>query len=647
MSATTPHSRALRRSRRTRRTLAVAAGIATVGALVAAVPAGAHDRGQDGDRGRDRDRGHYGNWQRSRTVDVQLLSFNDLHGHLEPPSGSSGTVKETHPDGTVTSIPAGGIEYLATSLREARKKNRYSVTAAAGDMVGASPLISGLFHDEPTIEALNELDLDVAGVGNHEFDEGAVELARLQKGGCHPVDGCSEEGKTFKGADFPYLAANVTNEKTGKPILKPYTVWKKGGVKIGFIGVTLEGTADIVSANGIKGLKFHDEVETINKYARELDRQGVKSIVALIHEGGAPASSSYNYDCDSPGAGDGISGPIADIAKGITPKVDALVTGHTHQAYVCTIPDPAGKPRLVTSAASYGRLYTETTLTYDRRTKDIVRTAVNTEKWRQKKLPKWLPWWWVHHTYGKNPTAANHVVRRDQTPAADMTRLIKRWNELAVPIASRPQGYISADINGRGATTPEKPLGDLIADAQLEGLAPADKGGAQLALMNPGGIRADLVHKASGDEGDGVVTYGEAYTVQPFTNMMNVVDLTGAQLITALQQQVSGPNEEFPKILQVSEGFTYTLDLTKSGAERIVVGSVRLNGEAIDPSKTYRVAMNEFLAGGGDGFTVFKEHTNKLVGASDLEIFNAYLKAHSSPEKPLGPPAGGRITVIE
>ncbi|MDH2392720.1 bifunctional metallophosphatase/5'-nucleotidase [Streptomyces sp. HNM0663] len=646
MSATTPHSRAHRRSRRTRRTLAVAAGIATVGALVAAVPAGAQDRGQDGDRARDR--GHYGNWQRSRTVDVQLLSFNDLHGHLEPPSGSSGAVKETQPDGTVTSVPAGGIEYLAASLREAREKNRYSVTAAAGDMVGASPLISGLFHDEPTIEALNKLDLDVAGVGNHEFDEGATELARLQKGGCHPVDGCFEEGKTFEGADFPYLAANVTNEKTGKPILKPYTVWKKGGVKIGFIGVTLEGTPDIVSANGIKGLKFHDEIETINKYARELDRQGVKSIVALIHEGGSPASSSYNYDCDSPGAGDGISGPIADIAKGITSKVDALVTGHTHQAYVCTIPDPAGKPRLVTSAASYGRLYTETTLTYDRRTKDIVRTAVKTDKWRQAKLPKWLPWWWVQqHAQGKNPTAANHVVRRDQTPASDMTQLIKRWNELAVPIASRPQGHISADINGRGATTPEKPLGDLIADAQLEGLAPADKGGAQLALMNPGGIRADLVHKASGDEGDGVVTYGEAYTVQPFTNMMNVVDLTGAQLITALQQQVSGSNEESPKILQVSEGFTYTLDLTKSGADRIVVDSVKLNGEAIDPSKTYRVAMNEFLAGGGDGFTVFKEHTNKLVGVSDLEMFNAYLAAHSSPEQPLDPPAGGRITVIE
>ncbi|WUS98287.1 5'-nucleotidase C-terminal domain-containing protein [Streptomyces sp. NBC_00708] len=625
MSATPQKNRA------SRRVLAAAAGLATVGALVAAMPADAHGRGH----GHGHDHGHH---TPARTVDVQLLSFNDLHGNLEPPAGSAGTVTETQADGTTKAIPAGGVEYLASSLRTARKGHPYSITAAGGDMVGASPLLSGLFHDEPTIEALNKIDLDVTSVGNHEFDEGAVELARLQNGGCHPVEGCYEKGKKFKGADFPYLAANVTSEKTGKPILKPYTVWKKNGVKIGFIGVTLEGTPNIVTANGVKGLKFHDEVETINKYAKELDRQGVKSIVALIHEGGAPASASYNYDCDSPGAGDGISGPITDIAKGITPKVDALVTGHTHQAYVCTIPDPAGNPRLVTSAASFGRLYTDTTLTYDRRTGDIVRTAV---KGSSKKGSK------HHGSTPSNPVSANHLVSRDQKPAKDMTDLIARWNTLAAPISNRPQGYISADINGRGSTAPEKPLGDLIADAQLEGLAPADKGGAVVAFMNPGGIRADLVYKASGSEGDGVVTYGESFTVQPFTNMMNVVDLTGAQLVSALQQQVSGSNEASPKILQVSKGLTYTLDMTKSGAARVVTDTIKLNGEAIDPGKTYRVAMNEFLAGGGDGFAALGEGTNKLVGASDLDLFNAYLAAHSTASAPLAPPATDRITVVQ
>lgn len=585
-----------RRRRRTSRLLVVAATVVTAGVLAAAAlpasaSAGGNDRGHGG-------HGHGHGHGQGRYQDVQLLSFNDLHGNLEPPAGSSGRVTEVQPDGTTKTIDAGGVEYLATHLREARKGNRYSITAAGGDMVGASPLLSGLFHDEPTVEALNKLDLDVTSVGNHEFDEGAKELARLQNGGCHPTEGCYSD-KEFKGADYPYLAANVLDEKTGKPLLKPYWVWKQRGVKVGFIGVTLEGTPDIVSAEGVKGLKFEDEVETINKYAKELQRQGVKSIVALIHEGGFPASSSYNYDCDSPGAGDGISGPIVDIAKNITPQVDALVTGHTHNAYVCTIPDPAGNPRMVTSASSFGRLYTDTTLTYDRRTGDIARTSVK---------------------------SANHVVTRDVPKAPDMTRLIAKWSTLAAPIGNRPIGYVSADINRDGT---ESPLGDLIADAQFA-YGEAQDPETDLALMNPGGIRAPLTYTASGAEGDGVVTYAEGFTVQPFANTVNLKDYTGAQLIQVLKEQVSGPNEAAPKILQVSSGLTYTLDLTRSGADRVVTDSIRLNGAAIDPTATYRVASNSFLAGGGDGFTTLGEGTNERVGADDLAAFEQYLTDRKS-----------------
>ncbi|MFC9535860.1 bifunctional metallophosphatase/5'-nucleotidase [Streptomyces sp. NPDC056975] len=603
MTPLTPHRT---RRRAASRILAAAAGFATVGALVAAMPANATQDRHHGGKG-------------GRTVDVQLLSFNDFHGNLEPPAGSSGQVTENLPDGTTRKVDAGGVEYLATSLRTARKSHPYSVTAAAGDLIGASPLLSGLFHDEPTVEAMNKLDLDVTSVGNHEFDEGATELARMQNGGCHPKDGCFEDGRKFKGADYPYLAANVTDEKTGKPILAPYWVWKHNGVKIGFIGVTLEGTPDIVSADGVKGLKFHDEIETVNKYAKILDEQGVKSIVTLIHEGGVPASGSYNYDCDSPSGGAGISGPIVDIAKGISPKVDALVTGHTHNAYVCTIPDPSGKPRMVTSASSYGKLYTDTTLTYDRRTKDIVRTSVK---------------------------SANHVVSRTQPKAADMTALIGRWNKLAAPVANQPVGYISADIPGRGAASPEEPLGDLIADAQLAHARTLDPK-TSLALMNPGGVRSDLVYKASGSEGDGVVTYGEGFTVQPFSNTVNLADLTGAQVITALQQQVSGSNEASPKILQPSAGLTYTLDMTKTGAARVVVDSIKLNGAAIDPSATYRVAMNSFLAGGGDGFAALGQGKNPLVGSDDLKAFNDYLTANSSATSPIAPPKADRITIVK
>jgi 5'-nucleotidase len=582
--------------------VAAAAALATAGALAAACPAGAHE---------SRGHGHHGP---SRYQDVQLLSFNDLHGNLEPPAGSSGRVTELQPDGTTKTIDAGGVEYLATHLREARKGEKYSITAAGGDMVGASPLISGLFHDEPTIEALNKLDLDVTSVGNHEFDEGAKELARLQNGGCHPTDGCYTD-KKFQGADFPYLAANVLDEKTNRPILKPYWVWKKKDVKVGFIGVTLEDTPGVVSAEGVKGLKFKDEVETINKYARVLQAQGVKSIVALIHEGGFPASGAYNYDCDSAGAGSGVSGPIVDIAKNITPAVDALVTGHTHNAYVCTIPDPSGKPRMVTSAASFGRLYTDTTLTYDRRTGDIARTAVK---------------------------SANHVVTRTVAKAPDMTALIGKWNTLAAPIGNRAIGYISADVPSTGT---ESPMGDLIADAQLAYGKELDPE-TDLALMNPGGVRAGLTYAASGSEGDGVVTYAEGFTVQPFSNTVNLQDFTGAQLVQVLKEQVSGANESSPKVLQPSSGLTYTLDLTKTGADRVVADSIRLNGAAIDPAATYRVATNSFLAGGGDGFTTLGQGTNDLVGTDDLTALEQYLTANSSASSPMSPPAADRISIV-
>ncbi|MGW1614480.1 bifunctional metallophosphatase/5'-nucleotidase [Streptomyces sp. NPDC002285] len=604
MSAT---SHQQHRRRRTYALIATAAGLATVGALAAALPATASADERS-------DKGGHGH-QHSRYQDVQLLSFNDLHGNLEPPAGSSGRVTELQADGTTKTIDAGGVEYLATHLRQAREGEKYSITAAGGDMVGASPLISGLFHDEPTIEALNKLDLDVTSVGNHEFDEGAKELARLQNGGCHPKDGCYSD-KKFKGADFPYLAANVLDEKTGKPILKPYWVWKKRDVKVGFIGVTLEDTPGVVSAEGVKGLKFKDEVETINKYAKVLQRQGVKSIVALIHEGGAPASASYNYDCEAPGAGDGVSGPIVDIAKNITPQVDALVTGHTHAAYVCSIDDPSGKPRMVTSAASFGRLYTDTTLTYDRYTGDIARTAVK---------------------------SANRVVTRDVPKAPDMTGLISKWNTLAAPIGNRAIGHISADIPSAGT---ESPLGDLIADAQLAYGKELDPE-TDLALMNPGGIRAPLTFAAKGAEGDGVVTYAEGFTVQPFSNTVNLQDLTGAQLIQVLKEQVSGTNAASPKVLQISSGLTYTLDLTKSGADRVVSDSIKLNGEAINPTATYRVATNNFLAGGGDGFPTLGQGTNDLVGTDDLTVLEKYLTANSSATDPIAPPAANRITVVQ
>ncbi|PJM92611.1 bifunctional metallophosphatase/5'-nucleotidase [Streptomyces sp. CB01373] len=579
--------------------LAAAATLATAGALIAANPAQA---GPDANS--------------APLKDLQLLAINDFHGNLEPPAGSSGRVTERQADGTTKDIDAGGVEYLASSLRTARKGHDRSLTVAAGDIVGASPLLSGLFHDEPTVEAMNKLGLDVTGVGNHEFDEGKDELLRLQNGGCHPVDGCYAKGRKFAGADYPILSANVINEKTGKPLLKPYVVQNVKGAKVGFIGVTLKGTPDVVTAAGVKGLKFLDEAETINKYTKELQQQGIHAIVALVHEGGFPASSAYNYDCDA-GGGTGLSGPIVDIAKKVAPEVDALVTGHTHNAYVCSIPDPAGHPRLVTSAASYGRLFTELNMKYDPRTDDIVRATVK---------------------------GSNRVVDRTQSKAADLTQLLDYWQTLAAPVANKPIGYITKDITRNGAV--ESPLGDLIADAQLAHAKSLDSRAA-VALMNPGGIRADLVYAASGNEGDGVVTFGEGFAVQPFSNTVNLKDLTGAQLVTVLKQQVSGSNAAAPKYLQISSSLTYTLDLTKTGADRVVEDSIRVDGKPVDPNATYRVAMNSFLADGGDGFTEFAKGTDQLVGSDDLAALVDYLTANTSAAAPYTPTAANRVTVVK
>lgn len=586
----------------------LAAGLA--GALALALPA-AHAASDTDSRG-----GPGGKpGKPGHTVGLQVLAINDFHGALEPPSGSGGRVTHEHEDGTTETIDAGGVEYLATALREARRGHARSVTVAAGDMVGATPLLSGMFHDEPTIEALNKLRMDVVGVGNHEFDQGWRELLRKQHGGCHPEDGCYVEGREFAGADFPFLAANVVHEDTGRPILAPYTVQKLRGVKVGFIGVTLEGTADIVTKEGIEGLEFRDEVETIDRYAAELKRRGVNAVVALIHEGGYPSSSAYNHDCDADGAG--LSGPIVEIAENTSPMVDVLVTGHTHQPYVCTVPDPKGNDRLVTSAASNGRLFTELNMDYDRRARDIVRASVQ---------------------------GSNKVVHRDHRRAPDLTRLLDFWTELAAPIARTPIGYIAEDIT-QDRSAPESPLGNLIADAQLAHARSIDEN-AEIALMNPGGIRTDLTYAASGEEGDGVVTYAEGFAVQPFANYVQLMDYTGEQLLAVLREQVSGANEESNKILQPSAGFAYTLDLTRSGADRVVADSVTVHGEPLDPQRTYRVAVNSFLAGGGDGFPTLAEGTGSVVGGNDLDALADHLGAVSSPEEPLTAPAADRITVI-
>lgn len=533
-------------------------------------------------------------------VEVQLLALNDFHGNLEPPSGSSGRI-QTGPNAAVDRVDAGGAEYLATQLarRAEEQKKQNTITVAAGDLIGASPLLSAAFHDEPTIESLGLAGLDYASVGNHEFDEGPAELLRIQNGGCHPVDGCAD-GTPYEGADFQYLSANAFVTETGEPLLAPYAIHRVQGVRVGFIGMTLEGTADIVSQQGVAGLEFADEVQTANRYAAELQAQGVESIVVLLHEGGSQAAGAWDVNGCT-----GLRGPVVDIADGMSDAIDVVVSGHTHQAYNCEIDG-----KLVTSGSSFGRLVTDIDLSIDRHTGDVLTAS-----------------------------AENVIVTRDVAPDPQQTALIARYRQALGPIAGEVVGVVAQDLTRTQEPTAdgaESALGNVIADAQLA--ATDTEAGAVAAFMNPGGVRADL--------GAGEVTYEEAFTVQPFGNNLVTLDLTGAQLNCLLEQQF-----QLGTVLYTSATVSYAVSAAgtpaPAGADpctgtRVVDSSVTIGGAPVLPTGVYRVTVNNFLAGGGDGFSVLTGGTNAVTGPIDLDAFTAYLGAAS----PVQAPALDRIDAV-
>jgi 5'-nucleotidase len=536
---------------------------------------------------------------------VQLLAINDFHGNLQPPSGSSGRIA-VGPGGAT--VNAGGVEYLATWIKSLRTTNANTITVGAGDIIGASPLISGLFHDEPTIEAMNALGLDVTGVGNHEFDEGIDELLRMQFGsqlggnGCHPVDGC-QDGTPFGGSLFQYLAANVFYEGTQNTIFPPYEIHKVGNAKIAFIGLTLEGTPLIVTPAGVAGLEFRPEVPTINDLVAKLrNEQGVRAFVVLIHQGGfqnGPFPLGYQDSdrCDN------FSGDIVPIVNGLSSQVDVVISAHTHQPYICRI-----NGKLVTSASSFGRLITDIDLQISGQTKDIV-----------------------------SATAHNVIVTRDVAPDPAETEIINKYNALSGPIANRVVGSQSADMTKTNNAAGESALGDVIADAQLASTSPTDFGGAVVAFMNPGGIRADLpCSQPCTATSPAPVTYNQLFTVQPFNNVMTVKTMTGDMIYRLLEQQFTGANG----ILQVSNGFEYSWSPTAT--PHVVPDSVKINGVPVNKTATYRVAMNNFLASGGDGFTVFNEGTDPLGGEIDLDALVNYFMHNS----PVGPGPQNRITRV-
>ena len=552
------------------------------------------------------------------TAKGHLLGFNDFHGAIDPPIG------------TVNGVPAGGVEFLTTYVKQLRAAAQAGgakvITVGAGDLIGATPLVSAAFHDEPSIEAMNLLGLDISSVGNHEFDEGTTELTRMQLGGCHPVDGC-QDGTGFAGADFPYLTANVVRRSNGLPLLLPFTIRFIDGVPVAFVGMTLEATPTIVNPAGITSVEFKDEVETANRYAALLRLAGIRSMVLLIHQGGFQNPPPPTID---PNSCANFTGDIAPIVAGLRPEYGIVVSGHTHRFYSCALPNSSGANSVVTSAGANGTLVSEIAFTLNKHTRKFASIeAHNVIVDYGVKLPD--------GTYARD-AAGNFVQNPDKVdPAAKV--LADRYRVAVAPISNRIVGSITADISRDPVASGESPLGDVIADAQL---AYTQSAGAQIAFMNPGGIRAPLTFNNSpGGEAPGQVTYGECFTVQPFNNLVVTQTFTGAQIKDVLEQQFVGfGGQTTQRILQPSAGFAYTYSAGAAPGSK--VSGMTLNGVAIDPAATYRVTTNDFLANGGDGFTNLRLGTNRVTAPGfDVDA----LTAHLDPG-PVAPGPANRITRV-
>jgi 5'-nucleotidase len=523
------------------------------------------------------------------SVDVRILAINDFHGNLRPPAGGI-SVADPGDKTRKINVAAGGAEHMATLVKQLRQGAKNTIFVAAGDLIGASPFLSAMFHDEPTIESLSMMGLEVASVGNHEFDEGKDELLRMQNGGCHPVDKC-QGPHPFAGAKFHYLAASTIEKKTGKTVFPPYEIREFEGIPVAFIGLTLKGTPDIVSPVSVAGLEFRDEADTVNALVPELKARGVEAIVVLIHEGGFP-TGDYN-ECP------GISGPIVDIVKKFDKAVDVVISGHTHRAYVCEIDG-----RLVTSGDKYGTIVTAIDLKLDSVTRDVI-----------------------------SARADNVIVRTGAYAGdAEQTALLASYDKFAAPIANRRAGSITGTLSRVPNDAGESVLGDVIADAQLAATRADTNGAAVIAFTNPGGVRTDIAKKE-----DGAVTYADVFASQPFRNQLVTLTLTGAQIKNMLEQQWLDPNR--PRILQVSKGFNYTWDTAKPYGDHVVADRMSLNGQRVDPATRYRVTVNNYLAVGGDGFTVLKQGTAPQFGIYDVDALHGYFQANS----PITPASADRI----
>ncbi|WP_220506152.1 bifunctional UDP-sugar hydrolase/5'-nucleotidase [Microbispora sp. H10830] len=555
-------------------------------------------------------------------VDVQLLSFTDLHGYLTPQNdAANGTVK----DAQGRTIVVGGAAYIAAHLKNLRQGHDNSITFTTGDDFSGWPVEVAYHEDEPTVEFLNSIGVEFAAVGNHELDR-PLEFLRdhMGKGQCFgvvDVDSCFTDstGRRFHGADYAISSANVTRKGSTTPIFKPYVIKHvkvHGGreVRIGFISLTTTTTVT-GSTSYQPELDNLPLVETANRYAAELKRQGVEAIVADVHEGGS--AGGYYNGCTNP------SGPVVDFAKQASPDIDAIVTGHWHALFNCTIPDPAGNPRPVVEAANHGRLISEINLKIDPRTGEVIRSAT---------------------------TAVNHPVTRDVAPDPAAVRLVDYWNARSARTAARPVGRISGDITRTRAADGESTLGNLVADVEY---ADARRGGpvdlalvAAAPLKGSASLRGDLrfAKGANPADADGTVLFGEAWGAYGYANPVLTVSLTGRQIEQALEQQWQTQADGTVRFgpLAVSANVRYSYDASRPVGDRIDPSQVLIGGAPLDLGRTYRVAALAYTLIGADGFTALTAFTDPVRNSRDYDAFRAYLQANET----VAPPALDRVTAL-
>lgn len=533
---------------------------------------------------------------------VNMVAINDFHGHIDKEKFSYTRAKDTAPQ----TVHGGGIEVLGANLQAWRKEDKDILFVGGGDLIGASPGISSLFADEPTIDALSQMGLRVSALGNHEFDSGLQELKRQINGGCdspRPDKACKFNGE-FTGAKFSYIAANVIDAASNKPMFPAYHIEQVKGVKIAFIGAVLRDTPMMVASENVKGVNFIDEAEAINRTIPALKALGVKVFVVLIHEGGTTTEAFDQPACTQ------LKGPIVNIVNRLDPAIKLIVSGHSHTGFICKVGD-----RTVTQAQMYGHLLTRIAMTLDGSSHQVT-----------------------------NIEARNIVMETPALPVPEaLTTLMSKAREGSHAIITKPVARLAVPVLNRKLNEAgESPLGNVVADAQL---AAVKSMGAQIVFMNNKGIRANLE-----TAGDNVSTYGQISTVLPFGNTLILMSLTGAQIRTLLEQQM-WLDDESPdgrNVLQVSDGFTYTWDRKRPYGQRVLAESVKLHGVALDDRKEYRIAANNFIAGGGDRLAVFAQGANKVdTGIKDLDVFLAYIKARDQSGSPVGSEqAAGRVKRI-